>query len=374
MIWRLAICDHETPRLHYYSLFNEEHDGYRQSFLPRLISIYMNPPGQKKRHIHPKDKKPEPVERRQLRSQPCQLTWAEANRVHYYWNAGLRSACWESRIVLTEYYDGLRKAKSSVKKRVAGNKCPTLTEPSPPEEHLSSQRPLSEEEKNKIALSRTIATLPEKGGRVYLDWWTADIVCFRFPQEHMAACVYFEWEKFLTRLPFFQLPYASALNLAFEFEDGWEKGLGETRETVCHYLSEASTRGLVMRAWWDWLTGRIPIWARLYLINPRHDLPRRHRLAKGFRYYYDAVYGAEYPCGSKDHRVFSDGEKRYVESYDWDEKGRNRDVPICSFILKMDRLCRPLPTSPIDASLPTSYQHFFRVLRRLPSDMTPTNI
>ncbi|CAH0054960.1 unnamed protein product [Clonostachys solani] len=330
----------------------------------------MNPPGLKEMYVHPKKKtKLIPIEHRQLRSKPCQLTWAEANRVHYYWNAGLRTACWESRIVLTEYYTQLRKAKSSAKPG-------SSRKPSPPEEHLSSKNPPSEEEKNKIALSRATATLPVKYGRVYLDWWTADIVCFRFPQEHMAACVYFKWREFLTRLPFFQLPYASDLNLAFEFEDGWEKGLGETRESVCEHLSEASTRGLVMRAWWDWLTGRIPIWTRMYLINPRNDLPRHHRLANNFRYYYDAVYGAKYPSSTGDHRVFSDGERRYVESYCWDEKGPDftisqYDLPICSFILKMERFCRPLYKHPIDDSLPTSYQHFFRVLRLLPTDMAP---
>ncbi|VUC26647.1 unnamed protein product [Clonostachys rosea] len=394
-IWRSAICIHETPRLHYYSLFNEDYDGYRQSFLPRLISIYMNLPGRKKQHLHPKDKKPKRFDRRLLRSNPSQFTWAEASRVHYYWNAGLRTACWESRTALTEYYTRLVRgeAELSAIKELSRQKSPPPTKPSPSEEDLSSNRPLSGDEKNKIALERTKATLPVKGENVYLDLWTVDIVCFRFPKEHMAACVYFEWDEFLTRLPFFQLPYVSDLNLAFEFEDGWEKGLGDTRESVCEHLSEASTRGLVMRAWWDWQTGRIPSWARMYLINPRNDLPRHYRLADGFRYFYDPVYSPKYHCKTGDgpifvdeqhryfdgqHRSFFDGEKGYVESYSWDEDGPDflyihNDVPICNFILKMERFCRPVSRN-IDVSLPNTDQHFFRVLRLLPGDKTPPKI
>ncbi|KAH8892146.1 hypothetical protein GQ53DRAFT_822952 [Thozetella sp. PMI_491] len=172
----------------------------------------------------------------------------------------------------------------------------------------------------------------------------------------MDACVSrLQWPVLLCRLPFFHLPYASDINLAFEFEDSWDEDLAVSREAVLKAMvSEASHRGLVMRAYWAWMKGEIPRWARVWLIDRGRRLPTDYKVIQegeddyedDGRCQYDTTYLRRFPCAppEKQH-VFSDGKFRYVESYDWDGKVylrkwprytlRNSDVPVLSFIWKM---------------------------------------
>ncbi|CAH0051206.1 unnamed protein product [Clonostachys solani] len=357
-IWRMAIWTEKTPKIHYYSLYNEEDGGHRESSLPWLIDSFMQPGS--------KDWVCKPVARHPLRSKPQQCSWTEYNRVLCYWNAGLRTACWESRTILGRYHGRRPRRKDPF---AFVNKRP------------SKRRPSKKKNKNKNKKSssttnpRKVVTIRETGKNIYLDFSKRDIVCFRFPPDQMSRCVFLKWEELLTRLPFYHLPQNSDINIAFEFEHSWNEGLGTTARSIRKNLEEASARGLVLRAYWAWRVGILPRWTRLYLIDREEALPPKYQVGRSYdlRYMHSFAYSREFPCQCRESRVFMDGESEYVESYSWDREGQNRlnchadSVPVAGFIRTVDRFHRPSPDQLCDSrDLPFYGEIFFRVLRPVP--------
>ncbi|CAG9976094.1 unnamed protein product [Clonostachys byssicola] len=211
--------------------------------------------------------------------------------------------------------------------------------PAPMEGKKLTQRQIRKRRRD-IAAGRTIVPIKEGSSTIYMDYSPRDIVCFRFAPEHLAACKLLDWRQLLTRLPFYQLPQASALNLGFEFEDGWERGL-DTLESVRAHLGEDSVRGLILRLHWAWSVGEVPLWTRIFLINPRKDLPDRYFLGRrlNHRYTPDLIYREHYNCRRKQDLSFFDGKERFVHSNSW--VGFWGKVPICKFMRNVNLFCRP---------------------------------
>lgn len=348
----MAICTDETPRIHYYSLFNKDMRGTRrQSFLQWMIRAY--PPALKKPHPHLPDGRLDMLANHCLQSRPSQWSWTEANRFLYLWDAGLQSACRESRAALLEHQHQHNRFE----------KCATES---------PSQLPST---KHDIVVARH-----DQGQQVYLRVCSKrDVVCFRFSPEDMSACVSLRWDILLSHLPFFHLPHTPGMNLAFEFHDSWDEGLGMTRESIVRCLSEASERGLAMRAHWAWRKGEIPRWTRMWLIDRSGRVPANYKLSQedDRRYNYESTYDIkEYRrYKPENHNIFIDGKNKYVESYMCQDQRdsycysiHDPDVPILSFIWKMQWLCTP----PWDGvfhhtmNTPWNCERFFRVLRQLP--------
>ncbi len=359
-IWQMAICNDETPRLHYYSLFHHDDDGQLQSLLRQMMHRYKTNPKTRMQYIRYTDSTLQYCTNVPMRSRPSQFGWTEANRFSYYWDAGLLTACKESRAARL-YHQHL------------GRNTHTHTETTvqqPPAKH-----------------SDTVVAHHKKSENVYLKVSSKrDIICLRFSPDDMDACVSLrQWSVLLCRLPFFHLPYASDINLAFEFDDSWDEDLSVSREAVFQaMMSEASHRGLAMRAHWAWMKGEIPRWARVWLIDRGRRLPADYKVLQegeddyedDGRCQFDTTYRRKFPCTPPEkHHIFSDGKLRYVESYDWDGKVRLRkwprytsrdfDVPVLSFIWKMKWLCTP-PVCQGYLNQPGEPEHFFRVLRQLP--------
>lgn len=338
-IWQMVICTDETPRIHYYSFFNNDNEGHRQSSLQQMMRAY--PPEPSK----PRPRRPDgtlfTILPRRLRSQPSQCSWTEANHFLYLWDAGLQTACKESRAALLHHRDKATK------------------QPSPKRSDMVTSR--------------------HQGRDVYLRVCSKqDIMCFRFSPEDMVACVSLRWDILLTHLPFFHLPHASDINLAFEFHDNWDEGLGMSRESMLKCLPEASHRGLAMRAHWAWMKGEIPRWTRMWLIDRGGRLPANYQLPQedDGRYRHESFrYINEFPCEPEKNHIFIDGKNRYVESYMWEGQRhgfvhsiRRPEVPILSFIWKVSWLCRPPQGEVYNSTfnLPCESERFFRVLRQLP--------
>ncbi|CAG9990487.1 unnamed protein product [Clonostachys byssicola] len=354
-IWKMAIFTEKTPKIHYYSLCNDD-EGYRKSSLAELIDMYKNP--------GPKDGVFRPFNPLALQCEPQQFSWADDNRLQSYWNAGLRTACWESRTILLRYYGPKPRRQNPF--------------------DFVNKRPYKRRKKKKKSCSTTnpskIVTIREKGEIIHLDFSKRDIICFRFPPEEMARCVFLKWESLLIRLPFYHLPQNSDINLAFEFDHSWNEGLGTTESTVLENLQEASARGLVLRAFWAWKVGAIPRWTRLYLIDRAEPLPPRYQVGRNYdlRYvpsskYPSVKYPKEFPCQRRESRVFIDGENKYVESYSWDRDGQNccnrhvQSVAVDTFMRTVDRYHRPSKDDLYGREdLPFYGEIFFRVLRPVP--------
>jgi hypothetical protein len=358
----MAICTEKTPKLHYYSLFNHDNEGSSQSFLKKMKKAYPPPP--KQPHPRQADGSLDFLFNPQLRSQPSQYKWTKANRFLYYWNAGLRTACKESRAVMLRYHD------------------------------VKKERPLS--------TRREMVTACDHGQNIYINVRRPDIVCLRFLPKDMAACVFLSWPILLTHLPFIHLPFVSDINLAFEFQDSWVEdmkyirrtsgklsphpdfplnsndrwvgGLAGIRRSFRKMSREASIRGLVLRAHLAWVQNQIPRQTRLWLIDRGGRLPAKYKFG-GFddkRYtYVDGHVSKVYPK-PRNHHFFTDGKSNYVECYSWDRQesyiGYRPDVPITEFIWKVRLFCRPLGRI-LDHTCyhPGNHEPFFRVLRPLPS-------
>ena len=80
-------------------MFNKD-KGKRQSSLHQLENIS---------NVKPKDATPQMHNKMRFHpglimiSQPSEFSWADAKRVFYYWDAGLRNACRESRAVMLKH-------------------------------------------------------------------------------------------------------------------------------------------------------------------------------------------------------------------------------------------------------------------------------
>lgn len=339
-IWQLVVCTDKTPKIHYYSLFNTDHDGYRQSHLQLMMrAYYEDEPG--KIFSGPPNRRrwTRPV----LKSFRRTCVWTEANRFLYLWDAALLTACKESRAAWLQHHG---KASS----RPSASRHPKRSD---------------------------VVMAHHQGQRVYVKVSSKrDIICFRFAPEDMTASVSMRWDTLLRTLPFFQLPEASDINLALEFDDSWAKGLGGTTTSVARFLQEASPRGVAMRAHWAWKRGFIPRWARMWLIDRGGGLPSNYkasRLADG-RYTPDFVYN-NFSREPENHHVFTDGKHKYVESYMWEGQTRKfshmdpePEVPVLSFIWKMHWRSKPLESREFynAINLPVDHEYFFRVLRPLP--------
>lgn len=283
----MAICTDETPRLHYYSLFSYDYDGQRQSCLQQMMRAY--PPEPDKPHLRWHDGSLFRVYPRRLRTQPSQFSWTEANRFLYFWDDGLRTACKESRAALLQHLD----------------------------------RAAAEEGAPAPKRSDVVTARHAQGQDVYLRVRSQrDIVCLRFSPDDMAACVSLRWDVLLPRLPFFHLPYASDINIAFEFHDSWDGRVGETRKSVQKCLPEASDMGMVMRAHWAWMKGEIPRWTRLWLIDRGGGLTADYYFSRKHdgRYRYKSLEVInEFPSAPEEEpHTFTDGKDTYVENYLWE--------------------------------------------------------
>jgi hypothetical protein len=338
-IWQMVICTDKTPRIHYYSLYNDD-EGGRQSFLEQMIRAH-TPPKQNISWPRLSCGELRPIVPPRLQSQPLQYSWTTANRFLYLWDAGLLTACKESRMALLQ--------------------------------RLNIETKLHSPKRGNIVTSRY------QGQNVYLKVSRRDIVCFRFAPEDMITCVSLRWDILLPRLPFYCLPYSPDIDLAFEFQDSWDEGLGMTRDSMLKFLPEPSNRGLVLRAYWAWMKGEIPNWTRMWLIDRGGRLPENYQLSQleDKRYCQDLTYTTKTsPCRPKKDHVFIDGKIKYVESYMWkgstasyDYVSYISDVPILSFIWKVRWLCLPARGEVYRATvnLPLAESNFFRVLRQLPS-------
>lgn len=108
-IWRMAICSDPTPRIHYYSLFNDDIEGNRQTLL-RSMLIDKPTMAEEPRVRRDADRKPSYTRYPKLYTKPQKSqSWTKTNRFLYYWDASLRTACRESRAVLLHHLDDTKK-------------------------------------------------------------------------------------------------------------------------------------------------------------------------------------------------------------------------------------------------------------------------
>jgi hypothetical protein len=337
-VWEMAVHTDKTPKLHFYSLFNTDDDGRRQSNLQRLMDACPTPwnkkPVQRYRISGIKKAVMPPF----LRSRPREFAWTEANRFLHLWDAGMLTACRESRSAYLAAKDPPREGGYLVKAR-------------------------------------------HQGEDVYLEVSVElDIVCFRFSPEDMEASVSLDWGGLLSRLPFFRLPQMPDMNLAFEFDNSWNADIaGLSLESASKYLAEASPRGIVMRAHWDWHMGRIPRWTRIWLIDRSSRLPDNYQLGGPIDCVHrpDQLYGRAHSSWPEKHHTFVDGANKYVESYSWNGSklmfiysDAYTISPVLQFIRTVKYSCLPAwadPNAPYNRNFPCICECLFRVLRQLPS-------
>jgi hypothetical protein len=330
IIWSMAICPGETAKIHYYSLFNDENE--RRSSLPSMMANSL-----------------EPTRSTSLPEESTSFAWTDENRFLYYWNAGLRTACVESRQALSDYFRDVPK--------------------------LQAPRP------------NDIFRVRGKGEHVYIEVARRDIVCFRFLEEDLITCTKSTWLRLLYRLPFSRHPRSPDLNLALEFHDSWNDGLQANNASIYGLLREPSLRGMAVRAFWEWTVNKIPQCSRMWLIDRSNRLPQNYEVgmptgADGDNRYgmyenltegygmHERLVGTPFEVFGaplKD-QTFDDGKHKYVHSYSWDRPGgfkeaytERRDVPIMSFMWKVENYCFPFGVTNRLRS-----RHFFRVLRQLP--------
>lgn len=337
IIWQMAICTDKTPRIHYYSLFNND-NVKRESLLQEMMCAYLP---EKPRTVWGTWN---PMEDRYfyhvLWSKPEQMGWTKANRFSYFWNAGLRTACKEAHAALSSH---ISKASPSAYQR------------------------------------RDMVTTRLEGENIYMELGSQrDIICLQSAPEDMEALVHLRWDVLLPRLPFFHLPHASDMNLAMKFDDSWNEGPRTYDTFINQVLSEASPRGVAMRAARAWIKGHIPPWTRMWLIcqdvafdsggeesDPSDEMRDWER---GFGAGYE-----EFPCKPQNHHVFIDGTCKYIESYKYSQDARTlrkydpwyycSEVPVLNFIYKSRRYIQRGYKGPVNGD---PCCHFFRVLRPLP--------
>ena len=389
MIWQMAVDKDATPRLYYYSLFHHDDEGRPQSRLQHMMRQYKANPESWMRHGWYRhgwyapgrgDSTGHWCTPFPMRSRPRQCGWTSANRFSYYWDAGLLSACRESRAARLGYPNRLECLEAD-----------TGTAIRPRDRNTETAIPLDTNPKTTVRRPpNRIVAHHNQGDKVYLDIHSKhDIICLRFSPDDLAARVSeLQWPVLLCRLPFFHLPYATDINLAFEFDESWDANLPARRDAVERVMMwDASHRGVVMRAHWAWMKSEIPRWARLWLIDRGWRLPADYKIfrdedtpeyTRDLRCHWDTTYRDAFPCAPPaEHQIFSDGPSRYVESYYWDGTVHPRrvaqwerlsdykDMPVLSFIWKMRRLCAP-PKDGDCRNRPSDSEYFFRVLRQLP--------
>lgn len=337
-IWQMAICTDKTPRIHYYQLFSEDRQGHRQSLLQQMMQTYS--PSTDKPHPPRSDGIWDPMIPPRLQSRPLEWSWAKANSFQCLWDAGLRTACSESRAAILHHRD-----------KAAEGALPSH------DDMISSCH---------------------QGKLVYLGVCSRrDIFCFRLSPEDMAVCVSLRWDILVTHLPIYHLPRASVINMAFEFDDSWDEGLyvHPRGNSIQACLGEASPRGLVMRAYRAWATGQLPLFARMWLIHRDARLPATYKLGGEDLGYPDnnSLPMLKWPrC--EPGNVFTDGKNRYGESQIWNGRyrmtryaPRQHDVPVLSFIWKVSTFCsfKDLGSPYHEYCLPSRSDGFFRVLRQM---------
>ncbi|KAH7313640.1 hypothetical protein B0I35DRAFT_435581 [Stachybotrys elegans] len=199
----------------------------------------------------------------------------------------------------------------------------------------------------------------------------------------MAACVTLQWPELLARLPFFHMPETLGVNIAMEFEEYWDSTLESSESSVLEALSEASNRGLAMRAYMAWMVGRIPQCTRLWLIDrgtfpPSYPYKLREQI--DFRWYAPRHLDDFRSLRPEYDQRFIDGKNKYVESISCPPADRpnvyvngHRTMSILSFIWKIRRFCKHRGWDMFHVEdLPSTYrEHFFRVLRRVPGTDGP---
>lgn len=223
-IWLMAIRLDKTPRIHYFSLLNDSEDE-TQSLL-RQMATYQPP-----RLIHPN--LPLGRLRRSPRLRPPippEPRWAKANHFSDIWDAGLYTACNESRKVVLRHLERT---------------------PPPPRS--------------------TLARTNHQGEDVYIRVDPeSEIFCLKFSPHDVEACKDLLGEDLLSRLPFFYTPKDAACNIAFEFDLTWMDNLPLDVEKL---LPEGSERGLVVRLLYAWMTGELHPKTSIWLIDRAQKMP-----------------------------------------------------------------------------------------------------
>jgi hypothetical protein len=343
MIWEMAVNTDETPRLHHYSLFNNDRRHSRiHSNLTRLIGSCPTPWWKKPLKRNKTTGRVISVKPRALRSCPQEWTWTVANRFLNLGDTGMLTACKESRSIFLAVRATLSGCGHFVRVYHHGG----------------------EEAYNEISAKR-------------------DIICFSFSPNELTTTVSLDWGGLLSRLPFFRLPQITEMNLAIEFDDSWVADIKDmTRENFPKFFAEASLRGVVIRAHWDWQLGRVPRWTRLWLIDRGGGLPANYRVGAPIDCLSDDSDTAFFmedelanPRPPDRHDTFVDGRYKYVESYDW-ERGDEIDTlvysrcyasaPVLEFIAQVHRLSPvAFDDAPRAFNRPEVVDYFFRVLRQL---------
>lgn len=256
----MAIHTDPLPRIHYYSLFSSDKSGRRHSLLQKTILHRPRDPEHKLEPLGP---------RLRFRTAfPCVLcphaedySWAKSHCFRYIWDAGLRTACRESRLVVLRHL-----------KRQAAN----------PQQMSVALARHNEEDVQFRVNSRS------------------DALCLEFTPEDIEACRDLRWDVLLARIPFYRQQRIRTINIAFEFHDSWNANMPETPFDLLH---EGSPRGLVMRDFWAWTNGELPNQTTIWLIDRGWRPPRGY-----YKWYNDTE------C----HRVlFADEKERYQECHPW---------------------------------------------------------
>jgi len=155
----MAICTDETPRIHYYSLFNNDNPSGPESSLQYLMQQYRPIPPQVTM-----GRKYEEFWLAPLRSKPSEFSWTASNRLLYLWDDGLRNACRESRAVVLAQL---------------------------------AKHPRPRKSKSLVVRER---------GDAFVRVSKRDVFCLRFSPKDLRAAVSLRWDVLLPRLPFVHLP------------------------------------------------------------------------------------------------------------------------------------------------------------------------
>ncbi|KAH6687338.1 hypothetical protein F5X68DRAFT_231814 [Plectosphaerella plurivora] len=196
-IWEDAIVGYNTPRIHYYSLFNTDDQGLGHSGLRTARGIINK---KKPSTLTAIDNKgiAESSENsdvldwsiqtsNSLQRRPRNTKWTRANRFHYYWTSGLLTACSESRFIFLRRYKKLFSGheKLTIAKGYDGKKEVQM--------HFNALQ---------------------------------DIICLCFcPEDIKAAVAGLQWDVLLASMPFFPSDPIDVVNIAFEFDSTWNDNI-----------------------------------------------------------------------------------------------------------------------------------------------------
>jgi len=256
-IWKMAIQSQNIQGVHYFSLFKST--GDRKS--PLLDLAVCEP----QFTDYEKDHEPALLNIEYRASAPRvatqssylpQYSWFEGNQSLYLWDAGLFTACQESRQIITKFL----KTKSTLQKGVFPGRY--------------------------------------NGETVYLrsDQW--DLFCFEFEHEDIEESMSIRWGILLSQLSL-SFSVLSLSDIAFPFHPSWLDSLPEEGEPFDLH-KEPSPRGLVARVFDAWCRRELPEYINIWLLDRSMQVR-------------DEITALRYGPGS-----FSDLQHTYVGIKSWD--------------------------------------------------------